>query len=114
VLPGWRAAFDSTAAGRRNMAASGRVYPGKLGIVQHKRRMPIMMDDLNRNRSLQPDHTAVEQDAKERSDKRRQRNEKRKAALDDQLDRGLEDTFPGSDPVAVTQPPHSSRDKHKP
>jgi hypothetical protein len=26
----------------------------------------------------------------------------------------LEDTFPGSDPVAVTQPPHSARDKRRP
>jgi hypothetical protein len=42
----------------------------------------------------------------------------RKAAkqhkLEEALDRGLEDTFPGSDPVAVTQPPPSARDKHRP
>jgi hypothetical protein len=28
------------------------------------------------------------------------------------LDSGLEDTFPGSDPVAVTQPPRSPYDKN--
>ena len=38
----------------------------------------------------------------------------RKKELDDQLERGLEESFPGSDPVAVTQPPHSPHDKHKP
>lgn len=26
------------------------------------------------------------------------------------LDEGLEETFPGSDPVSVTQPPHSPKD----
>jgi len=38
----------------------------------------------------------------------------RKKTLDEALDCGLEDTFPGSDPVAVTQPPRSARDKHGP
>jgi hypothetical protein len=32
---------------------------------------------------------------------------KRHATLDDLLEQGLEESFPGSDPVAVTQPPHS-------
>jgi len=45
---------------------------------------------------------------------RKERQAKRKKALDDALDRGLQDSFPGSDPVAVTQPPPSARDKHKP
>ena len=35
----------------------------------------------------------------------------RKKALDAALERGLEDTFPASDPVAVTQPAPSARDK---
>jgi hypothetical protein len=34
-----------------------------------------------------------------------------KKALDEALDVGLEDTFPGSDPVAVTQPVGSACDK---
>jgi hypothetical protein len=35
----------------------------------------------------------------------------RKKTLDEALERGLEDTFPGSDPVAVTQPAPSACDK---
>jgi hypothetical protein len=35
----------------------------------------------------------------------------RKKTLDEALDRALEDTFPGSDPVAVTQPAPSACDK---
>jgi hypothetical protein len=35
----------------------------------------------------------------------------RKKMLDEALDRGLEDTFPGSDAVAVTQPAPSACDK---
>jgi hypothetical protein len=48
-----------------------------------------------------------------RADQRHKRAEKRKEALDDKLDQGLEDTFPGSDPVSITQPPPSARDKRK-
>jgi hypothetical protein len=36
----------------------------------------------------------------------------RRKTLDEALDSGLEDTFPGSDPVAVTQPPRSPYDKN--
>ena len=38
------------------------------------------------------------------------REEKRQ--LDDALEEGLEETFPGSDPVNVTQPPPSRDDGH--
>jgi hypothetical protein len=31
--------------------------------------------------------------------------------LDEKLDEALEETFPGSDPVSITQPPHSPYDK---
>jgi len=34
-----------------------------------------------------------------------------KKRLEDALERGLEETFPASDPVAVTQPPHSPDDR---
>ena len=37
-------------------------------------------------------------------------DEKRK--LDDALEEGLEETFPGSDPVNVTQPAPSKADHH--
>jgi hypothetical protein len=35
-----------------------------------------------------------------------------KRRLDDALEEGLEETFPGSDPVSVTQPPPSKADHY--
>jgi hypothetical protein len=35
-----------------------------------------------------------------------------KRQLDQALEEGLEETFPGSDPVNVTQPPPSKADRH--
>lgn len=35
-----------------------------------------------------------------------------KRLLDQALEEGLEETFPGSDPVNVTQPPPSKADHH--
>jgi len=37
--------------------------------------------------------------------------QEKKERLDRALDEGLEETFPGSDPVNVVQPPHSPSDK---
>jgi len=56
----------------------------------------------------------IERDAKDHAGKHGDKSEKRKEALDDTLERGLEDTFPGSDPVSITQPPPSARDKDEP
>jgi len=42
---------------------------------------------------------------------RRDEEAKCKKALDEALDLGLEETFPGSDPVAVTQPMGSACNK---
>jgi len=50
--------------------------------------------------------------AQDRQAKRRDRELNRKKSLDEALDAGLEGSFPGSDPVAVTQPPHSALDKN--
>jgi hypothetical protein len=36
----------------------------------------------------------------------------KKRRLDDALEEGLEETFPASDPVNVTQPPPSKGDHH--
>ncbi len=52
-------------------------------------------------------------DAEDKAAKRGDRDQERKKALDEKLERGLEETFPGSDPVAITQPPSHARDKHK-
>jgi hypothetical protein len=38
--------------------------------------------------------------------------EAEKRRLDEALEEGLEETFPGSDPVNVTQPPPSKEDHH--
>ncbi len=76
-------------------------------------RTKTMMDKSNTTRSQPPDHGDSEQDTKE-AGKNRERTETRKQRLDESLDRGIEDTFPGSDPVAVTQPPPSAHDKRVP
>lgn len=47
-------------------------------------------------------------------DQEAERKAARKRKLDEALDTGLEETFPGSDPVAITQPPRSARDKRRP
>jgi hypothetical protein len=67
-----------------------------------------MTEDVKRK--ADPD---MPDDAEDGRAKRGERNEERKKALDEKLERGLEETFPGSDPVAITQPPPSARDKHK-
>jgi hypothetical protein len=49
-------------------------------------------------------------DASKTRDKAAAEAEKRR--LDEALNEGLEETFPGSDPVNVTQPAHSKADHH--
>jgi hypothetical protein len=66
------------------------------------------MEDAPRKSAMHPgtprdSHTAEEGKAA--------RAEKRKKSLDDKLDQGLEETFPGSDPVSITQPPPTAADK---
>ena len=65
------------------------------------------MDVGNRNRSLQPEAARLERDAKDRDGKRREQDAERHDRLDVALERGLEDTFPASDPVSITQPAYS-------
>ena len=43
---------------------------------------------------------------------RKPRESAEKRRLDDALEEGLEETFPASDPVNVTQPPPSKGDHH--
>jgi len=58
-----------------------------------------------------PKQTVVEE---ERDDKRkREREDARKRKLERSLERGLEDSFPASDPVNVTQPAPTRRDKRR-
>ena len=46
-------------------------------------------------------------------DAKRRGQEERRERLDDALEQGLEDSFPGSDPVSVIQPPSSVYDKNE-
>ena len=43
---------------------------------------------------------------------RKHQDSAEKRRLDDALEEGLEETFPGSDPVNVTQPAPSKGDRH--
>ncbi|EKS35457.1 hypothetical protein [Afipia clevelandensis] len=51
----------------------------------------------------------MDADTKPKSENKPRDPEKKK--LDDALEKGLEESFPGSDPVNVTQPPPSKHDQ---
>jgi hypothetical protein len=48
------------------------------------------------------------------SSKRKQAEDSDKARLEQELEEGLEESFPASDPVSVAQPAPSSGDAHRP
>jgi hypothetical protein len=52
----------------------------------------------------------MERHTKEPAEKRE--DAKLHEKLDNALDKGLEESFPGSDPVSITQPAASIHDKH--
>jgi hypothetical protein len=58
-----------------------------------------------------PNETAVENELAEKA--RREQEEARKRRLEKSLEQGLEDSFPASDPINVTQPPPSATDKNR-
>ena len=68
------------------------------------------MMDHYRHRSTQPGYDDFEDD-EAAGKRRREQDATEKKKLDHALEVGLEETFPGSDPVSVTQPPHSPYDK---
>ncbi|MGD0150149.1 MAG: hypothetical protein ABSB77_16350 [Xanthobacteraceae bacterium] len=68
---------------------------------------------MDRYRSLRSDQDDFANDLGDDTKRRRELDADRKKRLDDALDLGLEETFPGSDPVSVTQPPHSPYDRPK-
>jgi hypothetical protein len=49
----------------------------------------------------------------ERDREKRDRDEAQKRRLERSLEQGLEDSFPGSDPINVVQPPPTVGDKKK-
>ncbi len=68
------------------------------------------MEGWEKNRPLGPGD-APQETRLSRLEREREREEKHKEALEDKLERGLEETFPASDPVAIVQPPHSVYDR---
>ncbi len=65
--------------------------------------------DQYRHRATRPGYDDFEDEAD--GARRREQDASHKKKLDDALELGLEDSFPGSDPVSVTQPPPSPYDK---
>jgi len=61
---------------------------------------------------MEPRKQHEEQGVKKAERERREAKEKRR--LDEVLEEGLEETFPGSDPVNITQPAPSREDRKKP
>jgi hypothetical protein len=79
------------------------------------------MDGFYKHRSFQSD-ADLEWDDEDLTGKQRRDREAAKAAakaahnerLDEMLDIALEESFPASDPISMTQPPQSPYDKLKP
>jgi hypothetical protein len=66
------------------------------------------MEDATRKSVM---HPSTPDDRHRNEEEKAARAEKRRKSLDDRLDQGLEETFPGSDPVSITQPPPNAHDK---
>ena len=58
-----------------------------------------------------PNDTLMENELEE--DKRQEDEARQRERLERSLERGLEDSFPASDPINVTQPPPTKTDKKK-
>jgi hypothetical protein len=58
-----------------------------------------------------PNDTLMDDEIDEKT--RREREEAQKRKLEKSLEQGLEDSFPASDPINVTQPPPTKSDKKK-
>ena len=72
------------------------------------------MDQWNRPRAHRFESNFDDDDLAWDPKRRREQEAKLKERFDAALDRGLEESFPGSDPVSVVQPPPSVRDKTQP
>src|SRR5215211_3932505 len=55
--------------------------------------------------------TEAEMEEKRRQEAKEEQKAEQRRKAERSLDKGLEDTFPASDPVSVTQPPASVNDK---
>jgi hypothetical protein len=77
----------------------------------------VKMDSFSRNGSFQRDNDVDWEWEDENDPAVKRRREAAKAAekevLDDKLDIALEESFPGSDPISIIQPPQSPYEKSK-
>jgi hypothetical protein len=71
------------------------------------------MGDMGASNKKRKPHSGPAREAGDRRGKRRRRNAPYNERLDDALERGLEDTFPASDPVSVIQPSPTVQDKYE-
>jgi hypothetical protein len=61
-----------------------------------------------------PNRTEMENEVSEAKRKREETEQARqRSRLEKSLEEGLEDSFPASDPINVTQPPRSVQDKRE-
>jgi hypothetical protein len=65
----------------------------------------MALDKISERRRLRDD---IDGDEEEQD---RQRDPKERERLDEALERGLEDSFPASDPINVTQPAPTAADR---
>jgi hypothetical protein len=72
------------------------------------------MDQWNRPRAHRFEADFDADDLEWDPKRRREEEAKRRERFDAALDCGLEESFPGSDPVSVVQPSPSFRDKAEP
>jgi len=104
--------FDSTNSGflfdARNSSPVQRLFHSA---ARHEHASNLM--DAGMDRSTNPSKQQPRSDAGRRGGKHRRPDEEKNKNLDEALERGLEETFPASDPVSVVQPPPSPRDKHE-
>jgi hypothetical protein len=91
--------LDLTFALRTRGSSVANVKSTTLAPVQH--RFTTEQEDIPMTRP----HTTS-------SDVKKPSKKQRDEGLEDALEEGLEETFPGSDPVSVTQPAPSKEDGH--
>ncbi len=60
-----------------------------------------------------PNETEMENEVLETKRKEEREDELTRRRLENSLEEGLKDSFPASDPINVTQPPPSARDKRE-
>jgi hypothetical protein len=83
--------------------------------LEHLRPSDVFIPDLaipQRKAIMNQDH-ATSPGEKNYNNENSKDSPAKKERLDEALEKGLEDSFPASDPVNVTQPPPSKQDKKK-